>query len=225
MIRGYHLNSDSTNFIKKLVQRFEALGYNTEISSNPNGSIFFTASKLGGVNNRFDFYAKPNGNIDSIAIYGSHLKGHLDNVLEKQTIFGLPIEDAEIDRGGIENFIDIQIKSDYQISYHIALIKTNYGNHPSERDICKKIAKYDNAVCQISDNYLKLSIEKTILETSLTVFEEDFLTTTWLGRYKNGMPFRVVRPSNLYHKYNLGDDYITIASTFHDGYAVHFLIQ
>lgn len=80
-------------------------------------------------------------------------------------------------------------------------------------------------MCQISDNYLKLSIEKTILETSLTVFEEDFLTTTWLGRYKNGMPFRVVRPSNLYHKYNLGDDYITIASTFHDGYAVHFLIQ
>ena len=187
--------------------------------------FFFTASKLGGVNNRFDFYAKPNGNIDSIAIYGSHLKGHLDNVLEKQTIFGLPIEDAEIDRGGIENFIDIQIKSDYQISYHIALIKTNYGNHPSERDICKKIAKYDNAVCQISDNYLKLSIEKTILETSLTVFEEDFLTTTWLGRYKNGMLFRVVRPNNLYHKYNLGDDYITIASTFHDGYAVHFLIQ
>lgn len=95
MIRGYHLNSDSKNFIKKLVQRFEVLGYNTEISSNPNGSIFFTASKLGGVNNRFDFYAKPNGNIDSIAIYGSHLKGHLDNVLEKQTIFGLPIEDAE----------------------------------------------------------------------------------------------------------------------------------
>lgn len=40
MIRGYHLNSDSKNFIKKLVQRFEVLGYNTEISSNPNGSIF-----------------------------------------------------------------------------------------------------------------------------------------------------------------------------------------
>ena len=93
--------------------------------------FFFTASKLGGVNNRFDFYAKPNGNIDSIAIYGSHLKGHLDNILEKQTIFGLPIEDAEIDRGGIENFIDIQIKSDYQISYHIALIKTNARKLPN----------------------------------------------------------------------------------------------
>lgn len=225
MIYRFDLNSDSTNLVKGLVQQFKNLGYNIETGYNPNGSIYFTASKLGGGNNRFDFYGNPNGNIGSIAIYGSHLKGHLDNVLEKQTIFGLPIEDAEIDRGGIENFIDIHIKSDYQISHHIVLIKTNYGNHLSERDICKKIAKYDNAECQISDNYLKLSIEKTILETSLTAFEEDFLTTTWLGRYKNGMPFRVVRPNNLYHKYNLGDNYITIASTFHDGYAVHFLIQ
>lgn len=225
MIHRFGLNSDSTNLVKGLIQQFKNLGYNTETGYNPNGSIYFIVSKLGGANNRFDFYSNPNGNIGSIAIYGSHLQGHLNNVLDKKTIFGLPIKDAEIDKGGMENYVDIQIKSDYHISHHIVLIKTNYGNRPSEHDICEKIAKYNNAECSISDNYLKLSIEKKILETSLTTFEEDFLTTTWLGRYKNDMPFRVVRPSNLYHKYNLGDNYITIASTFHDGYAVHFLIQ
>ena len=225
MIHRFGLNSDSTNLVKGLVQQFKNLGYNTETGCNPDGSIYFTASKLGGVNNRFDFYGNPNGNIGSIAIYGSHLQGHLNNVLDKKTIFGLPIKGAKIDKGGMENYVDIQIKSDYHVSHHIVLIRTNYGNRPSEHDICEKITKYDNAECSISDNYLKLSLENEILETSLTIFEDDALTTTWLGKYENGTVFRVVRPGNLYRKNNIGDNYITIASTFHDGYAVHCLLQ
>lgn len=225
MIHRFGLNTESTILIKGLVQQFENLGYNIETGCNPNGSIYFAASKFGEANNRFDFYGNPNGEIGSIAIYGSHLQGHLNNILDKKTIFGLPIEEAEIDRGGMENYVDIQIKPGYHIPHRIVLIKTNYGNHTSERDICERIANYDNAECTISDNYLKLSFENEILETSLTVFEEDTLTTTWLGKFENGTPFRVVRPADLYHKYNLGDEYMTIASTYHDGYAVHFLIQ
>ena len=225
MIHRFDLNTESTILVKGLVQQFENLGYNIETGCNPNGSIYFVASKLGEAHNRFDFYGNPNGEIGSIAIYGSHLQGHLNNILDKKTIFGLPIEEAEIDRGGMENYVDIQIKHGYHISHRIVLIKTNYGNRTSERDICERITHYDNAECSISDNYLKLSLENEILETSLTIFEDDALTTTWLGKYENGTAFRIVRPGNLYRKNNIGDNYITIASTFHDGYAVHFLLQ
>lgn len=225
MLPRFTLNSESTNLIKGLIQQFKNLDYNTELGCNPNGSIYFTVVKFDGTSNRFDFYGNPNGDIDSIAIYGSNLQKHLNNILDKRTIFGLPIEDAEIDRGGMENYVDIQIKSDYILSHRIVLIKINYGSRPSEHDLCERIAQYDNAECSISEEYLKLSLENNIFETILTAFEDDTLTRTWLGKYENGTAFRVVRPSNLYREHNLGDEYITIASTYHDGYAVHFLLQ
>lgn len=225
MLHKFTLNSESTNLIKGLVQQFKNLDYNTELGCNPNGSIYFTVVKFGGASNRFEFYGNPNGDIASIAIYGSNLQGHLNNILNKKTIFGLPIEDAEIDRGGMEKYVDIQIKSNYHLSHCIVLIRTNYGSRLSEHDICERIAKYDNAECTISDNYLKLSRDNDIFETKLEVFEEDSLTKTWLGKYEDGTDFRVVRPNTLYRENNLGDEYITIASTYHNGYAVHFLLQ
>uniref|UniRef100_A0AB33IZ72 Uncharacterized protein n=1 Tax=Prevotella sp. GTC17254 TaxID=3236794 RepID=A0AB33IZ72_9BACT len=90
MLHKFTLNSESTNLIKGLVQQFKNLDYNTELGYNPNGSIYFTVAKFGGASNRFDFYGNPNGDIDSIAIYGSNLQGHLNNILNKKNNIWTP---------------------------------------------------------------------------------------------------------------------------------------
>lgn len=69
-------------------------------------------SKNGQPLNLFLFYPDDlgNGNIGSIAIYGANLKGHLAAIRSSNKIFGLEVESADIDYGGISDYIDVYLK-------------------------------------------------------------------------------------------------------------------
>lgn len=62
--------------------------------------------------NLFLFYPSTTGDgtIESIAIYGMGLSGHLEKILASKRIFGLEIESAEIDRSGMSDFVDVYLK-------------------------------------------------------------------------------------------------------------------
>lgn len=49
------------------------------------------------------------GKIESIAVYGSYLQGHLNAILSSMTVFGMKVSSAEIDRQGISDYVDIYL--------------------------------------------------------------------------------------------------------------------
>lgn len=59
--------------------------------------------------NLFLFFPDANGDIGSISIYGSHLRGHLNAILSTMTVFGMKVESAEMDCSGVSDFVDIQL--------------------------------------------------------------------------------------------------------------------
>lgn len=62
--------------------------------------------------NLFLFYPNPNGDgkIESIAIYGIGLHGHLNEILKSNKIFGMDIKSAELDHSGMSDFVDVFLK-------------------------------------------------------------------------------------------------------------------
>lgn len=56
------------------------------------------------------FYPGINGEINSIAVYGSYLQGHLNAIRNSMTVFGMAVESVNMDYSGISNFIDIYLK-------------------------------------------------------------------------------------------------------------------
>lgn len=66
-------------------------------------------TKNGMLVNLWLFFPGINGEITSIAVYGSNLSGHLNAILSSMTVFGLPVESAEIESGA-EDYIDIYLK-------------------------------------------------------------------------------------------------------------------
>lgn len=68
-------------------------------------------SKNGQSLSLYLFYPDPaqTGKIGSIAIYGVQLENHLKNILASRTVFGLPIESAEIDRSGLSDYVDVYL--------------------------------------------------------------------------------------------------------------------
>lgn len=66
-------------------------------------------SKGSSTINLWLFYPGYDGEIESIAIYGANLRGHLNAIRSSMTIFGLPVESAEMD-GGMEDFVDVYLK-------------------------------------------------------------------------------------------------------------------
>ena len=51
-----------------------------------------------------------NGEINSIAVYGSYLQGHLNAIRRSMTVFGMPVESVDMDCSGMSDFVDIYIK-------------------------------------------------------------------------------------------------------------------
>ena len=113
----YHnsLNQDSLTKINNIVRGFKAIPMYLKYEIN---SYLYDAK--GGVhaimllsNNSpvslFLFYPGSEGEINSIAIYGASLEGHLRAIKSSMTIFGLLVESVEMDYG-IEPFVDVYLK-------------------------------------------------------------------------------------------------------------------
>lgn len=64
--------------------------------------------------NLFLFYPAVNGSgkIGSIAIYGYDIAGHYKAIKSSMKAFGLNVDSVDIDRGGIEDFVDVYL-TDY----------------------------------------------------------------------------------------------------------------
>lgn len=56
------------------------------------------------------FYPSCNGEINSIAVYGSYLQGHLNAIRSSMTVFGMPVESVYMDCSGMSDFVDIYLK-------------------------------------------------------------------------------------------------------------------
>ena len=64
----------------------------------------------GNLINLWLFFPGPDGEIQSIAVYGSHLLGHLNAIRQTMKVFGMEVESAELDRGGMSDYVDIFLK-------------------------------------------------------------------------------------------------------------------
>ncbi len=61
--------------------------------------------------NLFLFFPGCNGEINSIAIYGASLRGHLHAILSSMKIFAMEVEEAFIDNQGLSPYVDVYLKS------------------------------------------------------------------------------------------------------------------
>ena len=106
---SFSLNEKSNRLINNIQRSFASqpmyANYTLSIENNLSGVKSLIISKNGRIVNRFDFYGNSDGDIASIAIYGGNLRGHLNAILSSNTIFGLPVSDAEID----DDYVDVQL--------------------------------------------------------------------------------------------------------------------
>ena len=58
--------------------------------------------------NLFLFYPGPNGEIDSIALYGASLQAHYNEMRKSMMVFGMPISKISMEYG-MEEFVDIYL--------------------------------------------------------------------------------------------------------------------
>ena len=104
----------------------------------------------------------------------------------------------------------------------LSIEKVNYGDHFVEREYCDKIQKFNGGKLIMSQDHLKIENDADALETKIEFYEKDPFTDSWVGSFSDGTQFRIVKPNPLFVK--LTGNTITIASMYHDGFAVHFNI-
>lgn len=108
------LNDNSMKMILNIVNGFRSYpAYRAyEISSYCYdwrlGVQALSITKNGSPVNLWLFYPGINGEIESIATYGTNLNGHLNAIRNSMTVFGLPVESISKDCG-MEDFLDITI--------------------------------------------------------------------------------------------------------------------
>lgn len=111
-----HLNKDSLQRITNIVNGFRNYPAYASYSIKSYtydlrlGVHALEITRNGQVVNLWLFYPDVNGKIESIAVYGSNLQGHLNAILSSMTVFGMKVSSAEIDRSGISDFIDIYLE-------------------------------------------------------------------------------------------------------------------
>ena len=108
----------------------------------------------------------------------------------------------------------------------LKLLKVNRGSYSEEKQLCEKIEVFDNALVNITEEKIEVTMNgQIVFSSSLMKFESDFLSITYRGLYPNGTPFRLVRSSEFVKNMILSqgkNDGITIASMKPDGYAIQY---
>lgn len=107
------LNKDSHNRIENIVTGFKnfpmyaAYSIESYCYDVRSGAYAIEVTKNGQPLNLFLFYPGPDGEIGSIAIYGSALQGHYNAIKSSMTIFGMPVKSVDMDYSGISDFVDV----------------------------------------------------------------------------------------------------------------------
>ena len=111
-----HLNKESLQRIENIVNGFRnypayaAYTIKSYLYDVHTGAHALEISRNGQFVNLWLFMPGINGKIESIAVYGSNLKGHLYSILSSMTVFGIRVSSAEMDYSGSSDFIDIYLE-------------------------------------------------------------------------------------------------------------------
>ena len=57
--------------------------------------------------NRLDFWSDRDGYPESVAIYGTGLTGHYNDISRTKNCFGFKVTDVEMDRGFVDVYLDV----------------------------------------------------------------------------------------------------------------------
>lgn len=102
------LSEKSYQVIKRIISLCQQNFPDIDVSKDGNAICF----KINGqILNRFDFYANSYGAIGSIAILGSDLKDLEQTIVGSKNIFGLQVEDVEVE-SGLEMYLDVTLVED-----------------------------------------------------------------------------------------------------------------
>ena len=113
------------------------------------------------------------------------------------------------------------------IMYKTSIFQKNIARHSTESE---KAIGFDNCNVDISTKHLRITNGGTeLLNSDLKFLEEDFSTISYLGKYKNRIEFRVIRPTdlslaNLKNRFDC-EAAFSIASVDPSSYAVHFILS
>lgn len=111
-----HLNNDSLRRIGNIVNGFRNYPAYASYSINSyaydarTGAYALEITRCGQLVNLWLFMPGIDGKIESIAVYGSNLQGHLNAILSSMTVFGMRVSSAEIDRSGNSDYVDIYLE-------------------------------------------------------------------------------------------------------------------
>ena len=111
--------------------------------------------------------------------------------------------------------------------YKASIFQKNITRNSSESE---KAIGFENCEVDISNKHLRITNNGTeLLNSELKLYEEDFSTISYLGKYDNGIEFRVIRPTdlslaNLKNRFDC-ETAFSIASVDPSGYAVHFILS
>ncbi|WP_055443659.1 hypothetical protein [Lacinutrix himadriensis] len=111
--------------------------------------------------------------------------------------------------------------------YKATIFQKNITGNSSESE---KAIGFENCEVDISNKHLRITNNGTeLLNSELKLLEEDFSTISYLGKYENGIEFRVIRPTdlslaNLKNRFNC-ETAFSMASVDPSGYAVHFILS
>lgn len=111
--------------------------------------------------------------------------------------------------------------------YKASIFQKNITRNSSESE---NAIGFDNCEVDISNNHLKISRNGTeLLNSELTLIEQDFSTVSYLGKFSNGIEFRVIRPTdfslaNIKNRFDC-ETAFSVASVDPSGYAVHFILS
>lgn len=111
--------------------------------------------------------------------------------------------------------------------YKASIFQKNIARNSAESD---KAMGFENCEVDISNKHLRITKNGTeLLNSELKLIEEDFSTISYLGKYSNGIEFRVIRPTdlslaNLKNRFDC-ETAFSVASVDPSGYAVHFILS
>lgn len=112
-----HLNNDSLRRIENIVNGFRnypayaAYSIRSYIYDNRTGAHALEITRGSTFVNLWLFMPGIDGKIESIAVYGTNLKGHLNSILSSMTVFGMKVSSAEMDYSGQSDYIDIYLEN------------------------------------------------------------------------------------------------------------------
>ena len=116
-----HLNSDSLQRINNIVNGFRNYpayssytikSYTYDIRTGAHALEITRNNQLVNLFPEFKDVSvdELDGKIESIAVYGSNLQGHLNAILSSMTVFGMKVSSAEMDYSGYSDYVDIYLE-------------------------------------------------------------------------------------------------------------------